>query len=218
MVLIAFILLTSSLSLAEESRGVPKKLFGISLGGIYKLGDPETNNFGNIPVKKITGLQKFLGEGIHCYFQPKEEYKSFEYVEKRKKPEDRFFETSFRLYLLPVIPSTIKTIEQLDLPKENWEVTAIEWSRPAKTEEKAYYWAMDLCKTFKADISVSPEIDDDHKEWYACTFSFGDREFRVSSFLSGSVELSYKREVFEAKNEAVDKVIRKLQAEKIRPY
>ena len=218
-ILIAFLLLMSSISSAGESRGVPEKLFGIALGGIYDLGGPEDNDLGNIPVKKFASIQRFLGNGIHYYFQPKEEYKIFEYVEKREKPEDQYFGTSFRLYLLPVIPSTITTIEQLEKAKLNWEVTSIEWSNDAKTKEKAYYWAMNLCKTFKVDISVEPEITDYYgSKWYTCTFSSGDREFKVSSFYSRSIELSYKKEVFEAKNEAVEKIIRKLQADKIRPY
>ncbi len=103
-ILIAVLLLTSSISSAEESHGVPEKLFGISLGGIYDLGSPLDNDLGNIPVKKFAGLEVFLGNGIHYYFQPKEEYKIFEYVEyveKPEKPEDQ--KTSFKLYLLPVI-------------------------------------------------------------------------------------------------------------------
>ncbi|MDB4442834.1 hypothetical protein N9219_05385 [bacterium] len=51
-IVIAFLLLTSSLSSAEESRDVPEKLFGIPLGGIY--------NLESIPVKKCTGLRRFF--------------------------------------------------------------------------------------------------------------------------------------------------------------
>lgn len=216
---IVFLLLLSSLSLAEESRGVPEKLFGIKLGGIYDIGDSKSKGVGNIPVKKMTGIVRLLGMGVHYYFQPKEVYKIFEYVEKREKPEDQYFNTSFRLYLLPVIPPKITTKEQLENTKLNWEVATIEWSNDAKTKEDAYYWAIDLCKTFKADISVEPKIINNYEtKLHVCTFSSGDRDFEVSSAFSRTVSLSYKKEVFETKNEAVDQVIRKLEAGKIRPY
>jgi hypothetical protein len=195
---VVFLLLISSQSFAEGPRGVPEKLFGIALGGIYDLGNPEVNDLGNMPVKKFTGMNRFLGNGIHYYFQLKDEHKFFEYVEKRKKPEDKYFETSFRLYLLPVIPPTITTAEQLDQAKLKWEVSVIEWSNDPKTKEDAYYWAIDLCKTFEVDISLKPEITNYYDEkWYECTFSTGDREFKVSSSYSKSVQLSYKREVFD---------------------
>ena len=215
----AFLLLISSQSWAEGPRGVPEKLFGIALGGIYDIGNPEVNDFGNIPVKRFTGMNRFLGNGIHYYFEPKKEHKFFEYVEKREKPEDKYFTTSFRLYLLPVIPPAITTVEQLDKAKLKWEVSIIEWSNDPKTKEDAYYWATNLCKTFGVDISVKPEIIDHYdSKWYECTFSTGDREFKVSSFSSKSVQLSYKKEVFDNKNELVDKVLRKLHAKEIRPY
>lgn len=216
---IFFLLLLSSLSLAEESRGVPEKLFGIKLGGLYDIGDLKSKDIGNLPIKKITGEQRFLGRGIHYYIQPKEVYKEFEYVEKREKPEDQYFRTSFRLYLLPVIPATATTMKQLENTKVNWEVTDIEWSNDAKTEEDAYFWAFNLCKTFKADILVEPKIKDYFEnKFYECTFSSGDRDFKVSSAYSRTVSLSYKQEVFETKNGRVDQIIRKLEAGEIRPY
>lgn len=214
-----FLLLASSSSLAEESRGVPEELFGIKLGGIYDIGDSESKDNGNIPIRKFAGILHFLGNGIHYYFQPKKEYKAFEYVEKRENPDDQYFKSSFRLYLLPVIPPEIKTIEQLGGAKTNWEVTIIEWSNDAKTKKDAYYWAIDLCKTFGIDISIEPEIIDYYeKDWYECTFSSDDRVFEVSSLYSRSIKLSYKEEVDEAKNDALERTIRKIKAKEIRPY
>lgn len=118
-----------------------------------------------------------------------------------------------------MIPSTIKTYEQLEKAELNWEVATIEWSRDMTTNKEALYWAMDLCETFKADISVEPEISDLTEDWYVCTFSSGDREFEVRSLgAMRRIELSYKDEVFERKNEAAEKILRKLKADKIRPY
>ncbi len=214
------LIILSPLSFADEPRGVPEKLFGIKLGGVYDIGDSESKKLGNIPVKKFAGMKQFLGQGVHYYFQPKEEYKAFEYIEKKEKPEDQYFKTSFRLYLLPVIPSSISKNEQLKSTTINWEVATIEWSNDAKTKDDAYYWAMDLCKTFEVDISQKPEITNNYEEkWYACAFSSGNREFKVSSSYSRKrIELSYKREVFDKKNEAVEKIIRKIQVDDIRPY
>lgn len=213
------VLLISSQTWAETPQGVPDKLFGITLGGVYDIGNPDMNDFGNIPVKKATGTNRFLGNGIHYYFQPKAEQKFFEYVEQRDKPNNKYFKTSFRLYLLPVIPSTITTAKQLENEKLKWEVAVIEWSHEPKKKDDAYYWAIDLCKTFSVDIPVKPEITNDYEtKLYECTFATGSREFKVSSFYSKSVSLSFKRDVFDKKNESVDRVIRKLQAKEIRPY
>lgn len=216
---LGFLLLIPSLSWGEAPRGVPSKLFGIVLGGLYDIGNPEMNDLGNIPIRKFAGVNRFLGYGIHYYFQPADDNAAFEYVEKREKPEDKYFKTSFRLYLLPAIPATVKTIEQLDAAKVKMQVAIIEWSVEPKTKDDAYYWAIDLCKTIELDILVKPKIDNlyDSKN-YTCTFSTGEREFKVSSFFSKSISLSYRRDVFDKKNKALEKTIRKLEAEKIRPY
>jgi hypothetical protein len=120
---------------------------------------------------------------------------------------------------LPVIPLTIKTAEQLDNEKLKWEVAVIEWSTEPKKKDDAYYWAIDLCKTFSVDIPVKPELTDNYEsKLYECTFTTGAREFKVSSSYSMSVSLSYKRDVFDKKNESVNRIIRELQAKEIRPY
>ena len=55
-ILIASLLLSPLISSAEEFRRVPEKLFGITLGGVYDIGDTEKNEIGNLPVKKFAGL------------------------------------------------------------------------------------------------------------------------------------------------------------------
>jgi hypothetical protein len=198
-------------------QSVPRKLFGIDLGGVYELGSSD-DDIGNLPIKKFAGMNKFLGEGIHYYFSPQIENAAFPYVEHRDRPDDKYFKTSFRMYLLPVIPPSIATLEQLNKAKLKWEVTTIEWSDEEKDESKRYAWAFDLCQTFSADITVEPEITNQYKDEYTCTFSSEDREFKVSSRYSKSVALAFKGKYFSEKNDAVDTVVRRLRAKDIRPY
>ena len=39
---------------SEKSRDVPKELFGVKLGAIYKIGEGTKDNFGTLPIKKST--------------------------------------------------------------------------------------------------------------------------------------------------------------------
>lgn len=218
-IIIVSVLLFTSLSYAEVLNGVPTELFGIKLGGIYEIGDSEKNTLGNIPIKKFTGMKRFLGQGIHYFFQPMKEYKAFEYIEKKEDPENQYYETSFRLYMLPIIPHSFKKIEQLEKLTPKWEVAVIEWSSEAKTKDDAYYWAIDICKTFETDINLKPEIINSYEQkWYECIFSTGSREFKASSSYSRSIQLSYIKKVFDKKNDEVEKIIHKIKAEEIRPY
>jgi hypothetical protein len=214
------LLLFSGSAYADDTRDVPESLFGIKLGEIYDIGNPEANDLGNLPVKKFTGEMRFLGHVVHYYFQPLKEYKAFEYVEKREKPEDQYFESPFTLNLLPVIPASISTKEQLNDTKIDREVTQIRWSTKAKTAEEAYSWAINLCEVFETDITQKPEILDEKGEyWYECTFRFGVRKFEVTAFEgSRSIELSYQGHIFYKKDESLKKQLRKMEAEDIRPY
>ena len=216
------VLLAPASVFAGEKRDVPKELFGIKLGGIYTLTNLEDDkSIGNFPIKKIAGVQTFMGQVIHIYFQPQNEYDIFEYIEKKEKPEDQYSETSFRIVAFPIIPENLTKFEDLDkLGQMSLEVAYIEWSKRAETTEVAYFWALDLCKTFGVDISVEPEIYHEYElKIYACTFRSGDREFRVDNMDTlQQVNLSFTREVFEAKDKALEEKRRKLHVEEIRPY
>jgi hypothetical protein len=216
---IVLLMLLPSLSSAEEFRDVPEKLFGIELGGVYDLGDFDGKDLGSIPVKKFAGIKQVEGNGIHYFFHPKDEHNGVEFLEKGKNPEEQNFGTAYRLYLLPVMPSTITAIAQLEKTKLNWEVQSIGWFQKAETKEEAYNWAVVLCEKFKAEISVDPQIKDFfNSKWFECTFSSGDREYKVSNInVIRSVELFFKNEIVEAKAEAVEKRFQKLRAETIRP-
>jgi len=220
---VLLLLIATSVSSANDSGGVPTELFGIELGSVVDLGDSETGDQGNVPVKKFRGVNRFMGHGVHYYFQPEQEYKAFEYIEKPKQPTDEYFETSFRLYLLPLIPASITTKKQLENARTNWEVAHIEWLVKADTEKDAYWWANNLCKTFEIDLSLEPERTDyftgAFSPLFRCVFQSANGELTVSGeYGYKSVSLSYPDETIEEKDEAVDRILRKLDAQDIRPY
>lgn len=214
------LLFASMPCLAQSPRSVPTQLFGVTLGGIYDVGSGEKGDVGDLPVARFAGMNTFLGNGVHYYFRPKTDHKAFPYVEKREKPSDKYFATSFRLYLLPVIPSTVKSEEELAKTSTKWEVATIEWSDDAKTKEAAYYWARDLCETFKVDIDSAPQVSDDlETHSCSCAFSSGPREFTVQNLgVMRIVNLSFTREVFDRKDGAVETILRRIKANAIRPY
>ncbi len=226
---------TVNANTATKSGAVPKKLFDVELGKIYRLPNQNELNHGDLPVARMTGANRFLGMGLHFYFQPRRPYDLFPFVEEREKPGDKYFKTSFRLYLMPVIPASAKTLADLDKSKStDHEVVVIEWSHLRKDNEKTpkkmhedYYWTQNLCKTFEADLGIKPKITDVWNPenaqngadvFYSCTFSEGDREFEVSSLLGRRVSLNFNKEIFKVKDAAVETQLRKLQAPSVRPY
>lgn len=211
------------ISFSDESpKNIPQQLFGITLGNVYDIGTLKNNDFGNMPVSKATGANRFLGQGVHYYFQPKKEYKAFPYLEVDKKEKDEFYKTSFRLYLLPVISSSIKDNEELKNTKMMWEVSLIEWQDNRKSENKddTYYWAMDLCKTFKYDLDKNPVINDSFQEkTYICEFKEDNRILKISNSLDQkTIQLLHTKEYSDIKNEEIERKIHKLRAKEISPY
>lgn len=212
-------LLTLSVPATAASQGsgkqdVPTELFGIKVGQDYNIGNPDTGDLGDFPVKKFAGIQIFMGSGLSYYFEPLKANEMFEYVESRKKPDDRFFTTSFRAYLYPVIPESIQDIDRL---KKAWptlkqRVALIEWQMTSTKADDAYYRAIDLCETFSAGFAVKPKISDIDK-WYNCTFTSGEREFDVRN--SGdllSVSLSLRDDIRNKLDKEVDSRIRGLKS------
>jgi len=202
--------------LAEESNNVPHELFGITLGGIYDLGDPiiKNNDFGDLPVKKIVVRIPNLFRGgwdRNVYFQPTKEYTTFEYSESRY---EKYVESNFMLHMLPVIPSTVTTYDQILNTRTNWEVLGISWYRGEETTDGR---SSNLCKTFKEDLSVEPDVTESEIIGVdvKCTFKSGDRELKVSD---DEIVLSFNKEVRAKKREAVEKIGHKLIADDIRPY
>jgi hypothetical protein len=218
-------LLTFSIAAkAKEKGSFPESLFEVKLGGIYTIGQEkgvgQKKDVGTMPVKEFKGMKQFLGSGIHYYFKPLKEYKAFKYIEKLKDPNDAYFETSFRLYLLPVIPSTIKNVEELIIDKLKWEVAVIEWSDKTDKKEDSYFWAIDLCKSIRIDLEREPEITDDYDlKIYRCKFTEGHKQLEIQSLDHLKLfSLKYPKSVFDKKNEAIDTIIRKIQMNAIKPY
>lgn len=222
MLLIALISILSSFFV--QASPIPDKLFGITLGAVY-------DNYENIPVKKFTGAEKsFRGTGIHYYFQPTKVNDFFEYIEK-KESDNQFYKTSFRVLMLPIIPSEISSMEELNKANLKWEVTYICWDTAIeeisekdrkKIIEENYYWAMDLCKTFSAEFSIKPKIsntsDISELKAYTCTFISGEKELKVEGLASvKSVSLGYKKEISSKKHDAVETTMRRLLAKEILP-
>lgn len=216
---------------AKEKASVPKRLFEVELGKVYTMkGQDFTKS--DLPIAKFTGAQEGIGSGTHFYFQPRKAYEAFPYEERREKPQDEFFGSSYRLYLLPVIPSGIKSLSELEKAKDpGYEVLVIEWSRYRdgdKTQNDDYFWAQSMCKTFEADLGVKPKLFDQYRPQgdtstilgsvYSCTFAEGDRELEVTSMFGRMVKLSFTNEASKAKHSAFEMTVRKLQAPAIRPY
>ncbi len=206
-----------------EPQGVPKALFGITLGAKYDVGDSEKKILGNFPVQKITGSSRsWLGNGQNVYFKPKETYPAFEYKEKPEKPQDKYFPTTFRAYVLPIITESVSSMEELRNVKVLKEVMRVEWYSEAKSVSDAFYWAVDLCKIFASDIPVKPVIQEQFEKehgFYNCTFADGDREFSVKS--SGSsmvVALEHNKSISQQKEEGIENWLRRLHAKQIKPY
>jgi hypothetical protein len=208
----------STTAKAQDKAVFPDSLFEVKLGGIYTVS--EGKDIGTIPVQKFTGAEKLLGSGIHYYFKPLKDYKMFKYIEKHKGPDDTYFETSFHLYLLPVIPSTVKNSLELANLHPQWEVAAIGWCDKTEKEEDAYYWAIDLCKNVKIDLEREPDINDEYKfKIYTCKFTEGNRRLEVMGLYGyKQFKLSYTSAFFDKKDEAIDTVIRKIHMGESKPY
>lgn len=208
----------------DTKQDVPTKLFDIELGKIYDLGDDKNPN-GNIPITKMAGTSKFAGEGFHYYFEPQKEYNWFKYAED-KKNDNNFYKTSFSLYILPLIPDTIKTLselnEQYKSRKLNYEVAGIRWNDGFQEDNKNnenYYWAKELCETFTLEINQKPKIlDDFERKWYQCEFVHNGRELKVFGYGFRSISLDYVNEKFDKKNNEIRDKIRLLNLKENKPY
>lgn len=203
----------------KKDEKFPVELFGLEVGKKYKLGTMENNDYGNLPIKKMTGIERFLGRGFHLYFQPIKEHSRFEYIENKQKPDDKYFSTSFHTYFLPVIPNDIQNMEELQNKLSSFEVQLIKvnWSKNFNNNEDAYFWAADLCQTFKSYLGYENENIDYYKDkWRSCTFRSGEIVLEISNISSRSdFSLSIDKKQFEILEKAVDETIRRLEAKKI---
>lgn len=216
----------------EKAKGVPTQLFGVELGKAYGVPGSDFTKSA-LPIGRFTGAQQVLGHGTHVYFQPAKPYTAFPYIEERKSGE-QFFTTSYRLYVLPVVPKDAKTVADFnDAKATDYEVLLIEWrepneDRPDTKKNEDYAWAADMCKTFEADLALKPKVIE---QWvppgdkatvlgsaYSCTFTEADRELEVSSLFGRTVKLSLTNAAMKAKADGFELAVRKLVAPAIRPY
>jgi hypothetical protein len=204
-------------SCSSDAGNVPKELFGIKLGTIFDFSKISRDSVDKFPIKQFTGANQFLGNGTHFYFEPLKESKYFPYKEEKKKSDDKFYETNYRLYLLPIIPDSIKTIEELSSAKLDMEVTVIEWSDKKANEKEAFFWAKDMCQTFSADIKVKPEIlDNFESKAYYCEFKKDNRMLKINNLMeSVYFSLEYDKDFLDKKNEQLEEKVRKLKAKEI---
>lgn len=229
--MLVFLSVFTSGAFGQGSSSVPAKLFGISLGTTVRL-DPKQDGVDvkALPAKAFRGVKKFLGDGIHFYIEPESAHELFPYIERKETPEDTEYETSYRLYLLPVFPPDIKTLDELNDAVLDWEVVKINWnmidpkvdaldresSERKAADTKSYLWAADLCKTFEAEFKVKPEVSEIWDHIYNCKFLEGDRMFEVDGGRYGRrLTLSYNKQVFDTMSDNVDKRIRQMQAKEI---
>ena len=201
----------------------PTKLFGVELGKVYSVSE----NYHNLPIKQLTGSKQFMGAGFHYYFEPLKQYESFEYI--KENTQNKYYETSFRLYVFPILEKNLKTVDDFYKTKNyNVEVALIEWSdqlikkdeTTSTYKDKAYSWAKDMCENFKLDIKSEPKITDyPSDKWYQCEFIKGNNQLEVSSLLGNkTIKLEYNKKFFDKRNIEVENLFRKLTLEKIRPY
>jgi hypothetical protein len=204
-----------------ETPAFPKSLFDVKLGGTYNIGKGRTPyDVGNLPVTRFTAIQRPLGSGLHYFFMPLREHEDFNYIERRWYVDDEYYESSFRLYLLPVINKTVTLKRELENIQWDWAVMLIEWSSVVENKEDAYYWAMDLCSSMKVDLQRVPSIDNnvESKEYY-CTFKEGDRKLEIKAAASSKFyKLSRTQMALDATNDAVDATFRKIRVNELASY
>jgi hypothetical protein len=217
-----FSLLVSATARAEPPAPLPEALFGVKLGAIYQAGEGGGQKVGTFPVAALTGMEPgILGHGSQVYFRPLKENKRFPYVEKKKTRNAKYFNTSFRLYVLPVVTDEelAKAMTAEGAAAEmKWEVALVEWSAAAKDDGAAHAWAVETCKDFALDLKQEPDVVD-MPSLYGCTFTSGDREVKVGTYSESKyVKLSFVDQVHEKKEAAVDAAIRKMRMDQTRPY
>jgi len=202
------VMFSASLKMTEAiSQEIPSELFGITLGSIYELGEPDKGTSGNLPIKKSTGFSETLGHGIHYFFQPQIQYKHFTYVEKRNSPDDQSFQTSFKLYLLPIRFGDISNKNPLKGDQAKWEVLAIEWSNGMDNQKDAYLWAKNLCQSYTNTLSIEPEITDySNANWFECRFASDNKHLDVGGMgARANISLIFNSEVITTKENAITK-------------
>jgi len=197
---------------------VPHSLFGIELGSAFTVLTDDSMKTTNLPVTRITGMQKFMGSGVHIYFEPIKDYPEFDYKIVEAVSGSEYFKTTFSIYAFPVVPPDIKTSDQYQsLSEVEFEVAGIRWQDFTGTDQERYLKSDRLCSILKVDLEQSPtsDLDNFDTRYRHCHFAHENRKIE-SEF--GGLSLDYTDEYFDLRNEEIKTQWLKLEANRIRPY
>lgn len=203
---------------AQNVSELPGSLFDIELGGVYEYGSPgvDEGSVGTFPVRRLISEQVSLNRGLSRYFEPLSRNGTFPFNEFTLDNGELI--SSFRFYILPVLPEVTGTLAELqerDLPQQ---VLMIEWSQGSRIADgDNYSWAYDLCTSLAVEFGIEPEVTDNVENGvYRCVFSSGDREMEVTSVLGRTVQLSLSDEITDQMESDVYGTIRRLELEERR--
>jgi hypothetical protein len=203
--------LVPTVALAQQGERIPEDLFGVPLGAVYRMDEDGSHD---LPVKKVTGVQRFIGMGVHVYFEPLEDNPAFLYSEQREDGNE-YFKTSHRLYMLPVLADDAAKDEVV-----GYRVALVEWSEfESEPDQSSYFWASSFCKSVAGDLGVQAEIVDFYEEsWYGCDFAGKERQLVVTSQFGKTITLSFNDEISEQMEKAIEVRVRQLEMDRVRPY
>jgi hypothetical protein len=144
-------------------------------------------------------------------------YSAFPYIENKEDGNSEYYETSFRLYLHPVVDERIENLKQF-YEVTRYNVDLIEWSQTKNTQEEGYLWAFSMCEKFSADIAKAPIVRNDYNEEYSCVFEGDNAVLMISGSERVYLTLRTTDSRFEANSMAVRKLRLKLEFDDIEPY
>jgi hypothetical protein len=198
-----------------SSQQVPTVLFGVEVGRSYEMA---LDGSIDLPVSEVTGYTQFIGTGVHVFFRPSETSSMFPYIEYPEEGNEAFA-TSYRAYLLPVIPESVESLDDLDSLTE-YQAVLVQWSDSKASDREAwddYWWARNMCRSIESDLNVEPDISDyiDTLD-YTCRFTNDRHELEVTSVFEKAIRLSLRDT--ESTEVDIESKIRRLEMDRDRPY
>lgn len=200
---------------AQDVPEVPSMLFDIELGGVYAYPSDgaEGKSVGAFPVKRLVSEQLSVHQGISLYFEPLTENAAFPFREIALD-HSAYPITTHRVYVYPVLPQEVLTLEDLRESNLPQRVFMIEWSRG---DGGGYTWALNVCKSIEEELGIEPEITDSvDRGIYGCAFSSGERELEVTSVVGQTIQLSFTDEITDQMDAEIHSRIRRLELEERR--
>lgn len=216
LVLSTMLFVTAPAAMAQQATGrsLPNELFGIRLGGIYKVSKDEKHN---LPVAMVTAVEDNFGTGGSFFFKPEVEEPSLKYMEYRDNPKQKHFFTSHRAYLMPMFPAALKSMDEIQSLQE-WDVEAllIEWVgvEDGGTHDTNYTWAVETCKTYRLRFGIEPTVLVGPKrveKQYECKFVDGERELSVIGGEGKKVALRFAEAIINEKHKTLARLVKRLE-------